>query len=452
MRARILLLVLPLLVLPLEAQVADNSQAAMLQKVIDRLDALERQNRELTEEVHSLREELRSAQTAPDSGSNTAASEQPPLNERVAVNEQRVAEQAQTKVEASQKLPLALTGMLLFNAFSASKIPELGDAASQVYRSSNSGATLRQTQLGLQFQGPHLPGDGQVHGFLSMDFFNGPSYLGADWLRIRRGAISFDWQDRSLSFGQDKPLIAPRQPNSLAEVGIPPLAGAGNLWLWLPQARYEERHKLGLSSGITAQLAVMETDESRATVPMEYAETLEQVRPALEGRVAFWHKFDDVRRFEIAPSFHLSTTHVGGSSVPSRIASFDWLIVPWSKIEISGTAFHGRNVASLGALEQGFSIDGDEIRPIHSSGGWTQVSVPVTSRLTWNLFSGLESDRAKDLVPGGITRNLAYASNVMYRIGPNVLISLEGLQNRTRFVSGPEQVQNRYDLAVAYLF
>ena len=138
--------------------------------------------------------------------------------------------------------------------------------------------------------------------------------------------------------------------------------------------------------------------------------------------------------------------------MPSRIASFDWLIVPWSKIEISGTAFHGRNVASLGALEQGFSIDGDEIRPIHSSGGWTQVSVPVTSRLTWNLFSGLESDRARDLVPGGITRNLAYASNVMYRIGPNVLISLEGLQNRTRFISGPEQVQNRYDLAVAYLF
>ena len=204
---------------------------------------------------------------AADSGPNAAASgtTSHSTNEqlRSAVNEQRVAEQAQTKVEASQKLPLALTGMLLFNAFSASKIPELGDAASQVYRSSNSGATLRQTQLGLQFQGPHLPGDGQVHGFLSMDFFNGPSYLGADWLRIRRGAISFDWQDRSLSFGQDKPLIAPRQPNSLAEVGIPPLAGAGNLWLWLPQARYEERHKLGLSSGITAQLAVMETDESR---------------------------------------------------------------------------------------------------------------------------------------------------------------------------------------------
>src|SRR4051812_13659183 len=121
MRARILLLVLPLLVLPLDAQVADNSQAAMLQKVIDRLDALERQNRELTEEVHSLREELRSGQSAPDSGSNAAASEQPPLNERVAVNEQRVAELAQTKVEASQKLPLSLTGMLLFNAFSASK-------------------------------------------------------------------------------------------------------------------------------------------------------------------------------------------------------------------------------------------------------------------------------------------------------------------------------------------
>jgi hypothetical protein len=454
MRARILLFI-PLLVLPLHAQEANSSETTMLQKVIDRLDALERQNRELAVEVRSLREELRSARAAPTrpGGTQADADSQPPLDERVAVDEQRIAEQAQTKVEASQKLPLKLTGMLLFNAFSASKVPIGAAASGLAYQSTNSGASLRQTQLGFQFQGPHLPGDGQVHGFVSMDFFNGPSYLGSDWLRIRRGVVSFDWQNRSVSFGQDKPLIAPRQPNSLAEVGVPPLAGAGNLWLWLPQARYEERHNLGVSSGFTAQAAVMQTAEEYTATPKEYADSLEQVRPAVEGRLAFWHKFDDVRRFEIAPSFHLSTSHVAGSSVASHIASLDWLIVPWSKLEISGTAFHGQNVSNLGALDQGFTfVEDDKVRAVHSSGGWAQISMPIASRLTWNLFSGLESDRGRDLPSGGIARNLAYASNLMYRIGPNVLLGLEGLQTRTRLVSGPEQVQNRYDLAVAYLF
>jgi hypothetical protein len=454
MRARILLFV-PLLVLPLHAQQANTPETAMLQKVIDRLDALERQNRELADEVRSLREDLRSARAAPTTPEATeaAADSQPPLDERVAVDEQRIAEQAQTKVESSQKLPLKLTGMLLFNAFSASKIPTGAAASGLAYAGTSSGASLRQSQLGLQFQGPQLPGDGRVHGFLSMDFFNGPSYLGSDWLRIRRGVVSFDWQDRSISFGQDKPLIAPRQPNSLAEVGVPPLADAGNLWLWLPQARYEERHNLGTSSGFIAQAALMQTAEDYAAIPKEYADSLERVRPALEGRIAFWHKFDDVRRFEIAPSFHLSTTHIAATSVASHIASFDWLIVPWSKMEISGTAFRGQNVSNLGALDQGFTFFGDDkVRPVHSSGGWAQISMPIASRLTWNLFSGFQSDRARDLSSGSIARNLAYASNLMYRIGPNVLIGLEGLQTRTRVVSGPEQVQNRYDLAVAYLF
>lgn len=453
MRISILLLT-PLLLLPLHAQEANSSETAILQKVLDRLDALERQNHELADEVHSLREELRSARSGSVPEAQTAAeTAQPPLEERVAVNEQRISDQAQTKVEASQKLPLSLTGMLLFNAFSTSAAPNTSYATSG-YGAGNSGATLRQTQLGLQFQGPRLPGDGRVHGFLSMDFFSGSVYAaGTNWLRIRRGALSFDWEHRSLTFGQDKPLIAPRQPNSFAEVGVPPLAGAGNLWLWLPQARYEERHNLGASSGFVAQASVLETAEGYASLPPEYSRTLEQVRPGFEGRLELWHKFDDVRRVEIAPSFHVSSTHVAGTSIASRIASFDWLIVPWSKVEITGAAFHGRNVASLGALDQGFSIGGDQqVRPIHSNGGWAQISVPLTSRVTLNLFSGLEGDRARDLLRGNVVRNLEYASNVIYRIGPNVLVAMEALQMRTRLLSGPEQVQNRYDLGLAYLF
>src|SRR5581483_5332996 len=118
-----------------------------------------------------------------------------------------------------------------------------------------SGATLRQTLLGLQFQGPSLPGDGRVNGSIMMDFWAGSPTAGSNWLRLRRADVSRDWQSRSFTVGQDKPLIAPYQPDSLAEVGIPPLAGAGNLWLWLPQVRYEERLHLAKNSGIKAQVS-----------------------------------------------------------------------------------------------------------------------------------------------------------------------------------------------------
>ncbi len=43
------------------------------------------------------------------------------MDERIEIQQQRIEEQAQTKVEASQKFPIRLAGMALFNAFVNSK-------------------------------------------------------------------------------------------------------------------------------------------------------------------------------------------------------------------------------------------------------------------------------------------------------------------------------------------
>jgi hypothetical protein len=442
------------LALQLCAQENTDSQAVMLQ-IVQRLDALERQNRELIDEVHALKQQLEASGAQRTTESGTPAAAQASIGDRVTVAEHRIEEQAQTKVEASEKFPISLNGMLLFNAFANTGPPEMERAGDYglLTGPNTSGATVRQTILGLDFQGPALPGNGRVNGFLSMDFWGGSSIPSFGWLRIRRAGISLDWENRSFTVGQDKPLISPYQPDSLAEVGIPPLAGAGNLWLWLPQARYEERVHLGAKSGFTGQLAVLQTGENYQTVLAEYSPSLELARPALEGRFAFWHKFDDIRRIEIAPSFHVSSTHVAGSSVPSRIGSLDWHITPMSKLEFSGTAYTGQNVAGLGALGNGFSISPtDVVRPVHSSGGWSQLAFPLTSRITFNVFGGLEDDRGSFLNPYRVVRNLTYASNVMYHLAPNVVVSLEALQMRTRSFSGVREIHNHYDLALGYLF
>ena len=452
MRHRFLLL-LPLFAPRLWAQDKVDSRDLMVQ-VLQRMDALEQENRKLIEEVHALRQEL-DASRGRSIPASTAQENQPSLGDQVAVNEHRIEEQAQTKVEASQKFPLSLNGMLLFNAFanSAGSTSEISGGYGLLTGPNRDGATLRQTLLGIRFQGPALPGDGRINGSLMMDFWAGDPAPGSNWLRLRRADISLDWQNRSFSVGQDKPLIAPYQPDSLAEVGIPPLAGAGNLWLWLPQARYEERLHFDANDGLTGQVALMETGETYANVSDEYASSLEAARPALEGRIAFWHKFDDVRRMEFGSGFHTSSTHVAGSSVPSRIASLDWHIVPFSKLDFTGTVYKGENVANLGALGNGFTILGDDTpTAVHSSGGWTQVSIPLTNRLAFHLFGGIEDDRGAYSAAYGIVRDVSYGSNVMYHLGPNVVVSLEALQMRGRSFSGAREIQNHYDLALGYLF
>ena len=448
--------------LRLAAQDAAGSPVPTKQ-ILDRLDTLEKENRELMLEVKALRQAVETGKgsaapavsSANEGTSNQNAAQQAPLEERVAVEERRTAEQAQTKVEAAHKFPVQLNGMLLFNAFSNS---ENYTAGSPVYYGvltgpNSSGATVRQTLLGFDFQGPSLPGNGRVNGSLTMDFFGGYPDPEASRVRLRQAYVSLDWQNRSFSVGQQKPLISPYQPDSLAEVGIPPLSGAGNLWLWLPQARYEERIHFSSNTGLTAQAAVLQTNDNYAYVPPQFANSLEQARPALEGRFAFWHKFDDTRRFEIAPGFHVGTSHVAGGSAGSHIGSLDWLVVPSSYFRLTGTFFKGQNVAGLGSLGNGFVVLPDgQVKAVDSSGGWAQMSIPLTSRFTLNAFGGLEADHSPFLNATSSVRNWNYASNIMYRLGANVLVGVEAMQIRTRLLSGSTGVQNHYDLALGYLF
>jgi len=144
---------------------------------------------------------------------------------------------------------------------------------------------------------------------------------------------------------------------------------------------------------------------------------------------------------------------VGGASVDSRVGSFDWLFIPASFLQFSGTIYTGQNVAGLGALGNGFTVTRNHgIQPVHSTGGWAQVAFPITSRLTFNVFSGIENDRSPFFYSTNIVHNWTYASNLMYHVGPNVVVSLEALQMRTRSFLDVGALQNHYDLAVGYLF
>jgi hypothetical protein len=457
---------------------APAQTASDMQQIIERLDRLEEQNRALTEEIHALRQELaatrgqeQTAQTpSPAAQAATAPAEAPSTSEQAAstkerleVQESRTAELAASKVEASQRFPLRITGMALFNSFLDSRgsggqeyptIAERGETAA-------GGATVRQTILGLDFDGPRAFGDGKISGSLRMDFWgsSGPPF--DQGFRLRTATVSINWPDRSFMVGVDKPIISPRDPESLAQVQVSPLAGAGNLWLWIPQARFEQDFHFTDQTGLRAQIGVVQTHEvsgspyspyESAAAPSVY---VEPARPGIEARVELFTSGGETRRFEIASGVHHSVSHVLGESLPSDVLSFDWLARPLRQVEFIGTFYTGQNVAPLGtgAIRQGFIALGPALATgVHSLGGWGQLTYRPKPKLWFNFFSGQQDDRNSQLPVGAIGKNLAYGANFFYRLAPNVLASFEASQIRTNYIGSGTSLNNHYDLAFAYLF
>jgi hypothetical protein len=433
-----------------------------VQEILDRLDRLEKDNQALLEEVRALRQEV-SGLRAPAPATEAAQPETQSQNsdERAAVEENRIDELAQSKVEASQKFPIRITGMLLFNAsVNGAYNGNMGNPllASAAPGDLMGGGTLRQTTLGFLFNGPETFLNGKISGSVYMDFFGGSTLSLNHLVRLRTAAIDIDWKNTSVMFGQDKPLISPRDPDSLAQVGYSPLTWAGNLWLWQPQVRLEQRFSFGENTGLRAQAAVLDTSSLDYPADPNLYNQSESPRqeyssPGAEGRVELWHRWGDTERVEIAGGYHFNKNNVLEVNVPSQIYSLDWFLRPIAKLEFSGTFFHGQNVGILGGLPQGFMVQNySEVNAVHSAGGWAQIRVPITARLAWDLYGGQQNDRTSDLEYGYIGKNQGYFSNLMYRIAPNVIVSLEGGQVRTNYLGLGNRLNDHYDLAVGYLF
>ena len=274
-----------------------------------------------------------------------------------------------------------------------------------------------------------------------------------DIFRVRRGVVSFDWANRSVIVGQDKSLIAPLQPTSFAWVGIPPLSGAGNLWLWRPQVRYEERIPISATTKVTLQGGVFETDEYYTAPYLPATTYIQPARPAFQARVQLERQWSDDTRFAVGIGAHLSDTHLLGRSVPSRVISLDAVYKPIRQLEISGTLFYGENFANLGGEPPGVTVeDNGAVIPVHGGAGWVQLALPLTRRLTFDVYAGRQANDSNDLNTYEMFRTLNYAANVLYRISPNVLLGFEGSRNRLEEYEARQLVTNRYDATVAYLF
>src|SRR6516225_4147751 len=82
-----------------------QAQTSDLQSVLQRLDRLEEQNQDLMAEIRALRQQLAAA----PANSETA--------EQAQVERNQISQLDQEKISTDHRMPLSLTGMLLFNSF-----------------------------------------------------------------------------------------------------------------------------------------------------------------------------------------------------------------------------------------------------------------------------------------------------------------------------------------------
>ena len=250
---------LAFLVLASETDVALAQDTPEMREVLSRLEHLEETNQALAEEILALRKEL-AALRAPGVAAQAAVSAptstdgQPPPVKRVSGRSARSATKPHRRAGSNQSGSFAKIShphhghgaCSMPTPMAVSTISPTTPPSPRFPTATPPAAErLRQSTLGLLFDGPYTFAGGKVSGSLYMDFFGGSTSSLNHLVRLRTAAINLDWTNTTLTVGQDKPIISPRDPDSYAQVGVSPLTGAGNLWLWQPQIRLEQRYSFG---------------------------------------------------------------------------------------------------------------------------------------------------------------------------------------------------------------
>lgn len=393
----------------------------------------------------------------------------------------KVEEHQQVKVESASKFRLKLSGMVLFNAFSTAgsvdniDVPEFAVPRPVGAPHGSSGASLRQSIIGLTGIGPQIAG-AHTSADLQMDFYGGMpsgySQSSSGLARLRIARMRMDWEKTSIIAGLDAPFFSPNSPTSYMTVGEPAFSGAGNLWSWLPTLRIEQRQKIGTSQlKLEAGLIDYAAYEGYRTTSGRYPTPGESTRqPAYSTRISFNRPNED----------HPFSIGVGGIYIPQ---SFPWgkdvsgwggtsdIRIPiTTHAEITGEFFTGNGIEGFGGTTLGFVptqdfhytyVTGPKVATLLTIGGWSQVKYRLNSRNEFNAaagYGGFSSSRLrfasiKDTYLTSIpARNQSMLANYIFRPRSDLLFSLEYRHLRTFSVNGAPATADQVGVAAGFLF
>jgi len=492
--------------LPAKAQTestTDPSVSQQLEKLAAALHATQQQVEQSQQQIRQMQAEIdrlrallaakgspsqtsTAAMPLPTSASATGAvastSEKSEDSEEIDILKSASAQQQQTKVESSSRLPVRLTGLVLFNAFinqgtvDQIDLPSSALLPSTISSNVSMGASLRQTILGLEGTGPVL-GGAQTSARVSMDFFGGVTGAAtsgpAGTVRLRTAAITATWTHDKLEANYDTPLISPLSPDSFATVAQPSLAWSGNLWTWAPQFMWMHSFDLrNTDRSLSFQLGLLDTQTLNAAGSLTQRSIgagEASGQPRYEARMAYNSGKDENHLQFGVGCLYGRQDYKGNQQVDTWATTADWLAPLGTRLRISGELYRGRGLGDLGGgayrdiVTYNFSNStATYLRALDAEGGWLQWSYKLSSTLHANASIGQDSASGNELrtsVPlsgaGPIffyARNRRIVGNLIFRPWSSIIFSPEYRRLQSWPILGSVNTANIYTLTFGYQF
>lgn len=480
-----------------------QDQVRQLHALVEEMRAENAQSRA---EMHQLREDLEATRALLEHPQATAsqnpsgrtpvtttsevtstASAQGSLEDRVQKLEDatsmigsKVDEQYQTKVETASKYRARLHGIVLMNAFrnvggsNDLDFPDYSEPGSKVIPLAKVGATLRQSEIGLELFGPTVAG-ARTSADIQLDFSGGfPSTgNGVDFgiARLQTASLRMDWEHTSVVAGQDSLFISPLSPTSFASLATPTFGFAGNLWAWTPQLRVEHRFAVSDQQTVTMQAGVFDNLDWEFP-PNQFYRTPQAGelagQPAYGFRTA-WSRPVHTRPLSVGVAGYYGRQNwVWGRYVDAWAGMADWQVPIAPRLAWSGEFYRGRGIGGLGGAVGTSIVYGGSpsnpftpIRGLNDIGGWTQLTFHLTPKLDLNAvvaddnaFAGDVRGFASDQNNFGpiLGRNRGALANVVFRPRSDLVLSAEVRRLQTFPMYSSSSHTNQLNLSMGILF
>jgi hypothetical protein len=400
------------------------------------------------------------------------------LEENTSLLGSKVDEQYGTKVETASKYRARLSGIVLMNLFrnqGASNnldFPDFAQPTPFMTPGASFGATLRQSEIGLEIFGPTVAGAKTVAN-VQLDFAGGfpgtGNAVNFGIVRLQTASLRLNWENTSVVAGQDSLYLSPLTPTSFASLAIPTFAYGGNLWGWTPQLRVEHRFHLSDQQTVSVQGGILDNLDWEYQPDPFYraAHAGEQSgQPAYGVRTA-WSRpvFEHPLSFGVA-GYYGRQDWTWARYVDAWAGMLDWQIPLARRLALSGEFYRGKGIGGLGAA-QGRSVvfsgtsPVDPLRGLNDIGGWSQLKFQITPKLELNGVFSEDNSYAGD-VRGFATdqnnfgtilgRNRGMLGNFVYRPRSDLLFSAELRRLRSFPVYSNSSVTNQVNLAMGILF
>lgn len=443
------------------------------------LDESQRQMDDIRRQLAALQNEMAKAGPGDVGSSDADALEKQvdEIRERQAMQESQIATHEQTKIESASKYPVKLNGLILLNGFvNTNRVDTASTPAIAMTGAGTTGASVRQTVLGLNATGPLLFG-ARSHADINIDFAGGSpsgSYSGTgtfsgNMLRLRTAHAALNWDNTEAFFSYDRPILSPDTPTSLTAISEPALAWSGNLWTWNPQFGVTHDMFAGHSKRLRTQAALIDASDA-PVVGSSSATAAEQSR---------WPGFES--RFALVAGQQESGLQIGlgGYFSPHRTSSgkgyYAWAGTLDSRFplpehfELTGSFYRGQALGGLGGggykdatyNPDPYNPGSFDVRALDDVGGWAQLKQRASDRLEFNLAYGMDSVPAGQLRPSSgvftttyqrLARNRTFTGNVIFSPSAYLLFSLEFRRLESSPVSAPTAASNIIGIAAGYKF